>query len=257
MTSHYDRGYEKAAHLYDIFDNKDNIHFFLHYASEAGEILDIGAGTGRIAIPLAQKGINVFCVEPSPAMRKEFIRKLSAQPDLSKNMRIIDGDAMSFDFGRTFPAAFLSGTFDHFLDDNERIASLTNIGKHLKPNGKLIFDVFWGLMKDSPLSPAGEYKEGSKEYRRFVGGKLIPGNRKETILIFETYEFGKLIERIEERSLVGIIDRENLHITLEKTGFVVKNEYGNWDFTKYKNGDKLLIIEAICPHQSFRCGCER
>ncbi|GAH96544.1 unnamed protein product, partial [marine sediment metagenome] len=33
---------------------------------EAGEILDIGAGTGRIAIPLAEKGIKVFCIEPSP-----------------------------------------------------------------------------------------------------------------------------------------------------------------------------------------------
>lgn len=245
MTSHYDRGYEKAAHLYDIFDSKNNIDFFLHYASAAGEILDIGAGTGRIAIPLAKKGINVFCVEPSPSMRREFVRKLSARPDLSKNMRIIDSDAMSFDFGRTFPAAFLSGTFDHFLDDDERIASLTNISNHIKPHGKLIFDVFLGLMEDSPLSPAGEYKEGGKEYRRFVGGKVIPGNRKETILIFETYECGTLIERIEERSLVGIIDRESLYLILEKSGFVVKNEYSNWNFTKYKKGDELLIIEAL------------
>ncbi|UCG90888.1 MAG: class I SAM-dependent methyltransferase [candidate division WOR-3 bacterium] len=245
MTSHYDKGYEKAAHLYDIFDNKDNINFFLHFASEAAEIIDIGAGTGRIAIPLAQKGITVFCVEPSPAMRREFVRKLSARPHLSKNIRIMEGDAMSFDFGRTFPAAFLSATFDHFLDDDERIASLTNIARHLQPQGRLIFDVFLGLMKNSSLSPAGEYKEGNKEYRRFVGGKLIPGNRKETILIFETFESGTLIERIEERSLVGIIDRENLHKLLKKTGFEVQQELSNYDRTAFKRDDKLLIIEAM------------
>ncbi|MFX1249071.1 MAG: class I SAM-dependent methyltransferase, partial [Promethearchaeota archaeon] len=64
-----DKGYEKAAHLYDLFDTKKNIDFFYQYGKEAGKILDIGAGTGRIAIPLALKGIKVVCIEPSPAMR--------------------------------------------------------------------------------------------------------------------------------------------------------------------------------------------
>ena len=45
-------GYEKVAHLYDLFDRKENVEFFFHYASAAGEILDVGAGTGRITIPL-------------------------------------------------------------------------------------------------------------------------------------------------------------------------------------------------------------
>ena len=46
----YDTGYEKCAHLYDLFDTKENLKFFFHYASEAGEIFDIGAGTGRIRL---------------------------------------------------------------------------------------------------------------------------------------------------------------------------------------------------------------
>lgn len=51
MQSEQDRGYEKCAHLYHLFDAKENIEFFFHYASEAGQILDIGAGTGCIVIP--------------------------------------------------------------------------------------------------------------------------------------------------------------------------------------------------------------
>lgn len=38
-------GYEKSAHFYDLFDTKENIEFF-HFASEAGEILDIGVWRG-------------------------------------------------------------------------------------------------------------------------------------------------------------------------------------------------------------------
>ncbi|MGB2696593.1 MAG: class I SAM-dependent methyltransferase [Candidatus Zixiibacteriota bacterium] len=238
-------GYEKAAHLYDLFDTKENIEFFYHYASEAGEILDIGAGTGRIAIPLAERGVKVICIEPSPAMRAQFEKKLSARPDISKNIELVPGDAMSFNLNRTFAAAFLSGTFDHFLDDGERLASLKNIGKHLKPNGKLIFDVFLGLMKDSPLSPAGKVVKGDTEYRRFVGDTILPDEKMEVILVFETYKAGKLVERIEEQSVVGIIHRQRLHNLLEKSECEVKKEYGNYDFTEYREGDSLLIIESV------------
>lgn len=37
-------GYEKSAHLHDLFDQKENIDFFYHYADTAGDILDVGAG---------------------------------------------------------------------------------------------------------------------------------------------------------------------------------------------------------------------
>jgi 2-polyprenyl-3-methyl-5-hydroxy-6-metoxy-1,4-benzoquinol methylase len=55
-------GYERSAHLYDLFDAKPNIAFFSRYCQEAGEALDIGAGTGRIAIPLAKHGVEVCAV---------------------------------------------------------------------------------------------------------------------------------------------------------------------------------------------------
>ena len=141
----YDSGYEKCAHLYDLFDKKENVEFFLHYGLEAGEILDIGAGTGRIAIPLAEKGIKVFCIEPSPAMRREFLKKLSQRSD-----------------------------------------------------------------------------------------------KQETHLFFEIHESGKLIKQIEERSLVGIIDRKKVHRLLSETGFEVKQEFNNYDLSLAINFEKVL-----------------
>jgi SAM-dependent methyltransferase len=245
-------GYEKCAHLYDLFDTKENIEFFLRYASQAKEILDIGAGTGRIAIPLAQKGIKVFCVEPSPAMRREFLKKLGQRRDFSEKITLIAGDAASFDLGRTFPAAFLSGSFDHFLDDQERLSSLTNINKHLDQNSKLVFDLFLESAKDMQLSPAGTVKKNNLEYRRFVGGKHLPDGKKEVLLTFEIYESGKLIERIEERSLVGIIDRDKIHRLLIGTGFEVQREFSNYDFTKFQDEDSLLIVEVVKKNKKTR-----
>jgi 2-polyprenyl-3-methyl-5-hydroxy-6-metoxy-1,4-benzoquinol methylase len=81
----YHGGYEKCAHLYDLFDEKENVQSFLHYAPEAGEILDIGAGTGRIAIPIAENGIKIYRVEPSPAMVKEFKKRIEGRKETRKN----------------------------------------------------------------------------------------------------------------------------------------------------------------------------
>jgi len=228
-----------------MFDQKANIEFFFHYASRAEEVLDIGAGTGRIALPLAGRGVEVVCIEPSPAMRREFEMKLARQPDLSTHIRLVAGRANSFDLGRTFSLAFLSGCFDHFLDDKERISSLTNIARHLDVKGALVFDVFLGLMGDSPLSPAGTVRVDTKEYRRLVGGKVLPGHKKETQLVFDTYEGGELVERIEETSIVGVTNKDGIYQVLAKSGFTVREEWGDYDFAPYQEGGSLLIIEAV------------
>lgn len=178
-------------------------------------------------------------------MRQEFETKLSQQPELSARIDLLPGEADSFRLGRTFSVAFLSGSFDHFLDDAERISSLANIARHLDRQGTLVFDVYLGLMGDSPLSAAGRAKAGSREYRRLVGGKVLPGHKKETHLVFETYEDGKLIERVDETSLTGITSRPEIHRVLEKSGFTVREEWGDYDFTPYQEGDSLLIVEAV------------
>lgn len=180
-----DRGYEQVAHLYDLFDTKANIPFFGHYAARVDEILDVGAGTGRIAIPMAQKGTRVVCVEPSPAMRAELRRKLEAQPALGARICLVAADAASFQLGRELPAAFMSGSFDHLLSPTERFVSLRNIARHLLPGATLVFDVFVGLMRDRPLSAAGQVTAGGRDYRRFVATQVLPDHTIEVRLLYE------------------------------------------------------------------------
>lgn len=241
----YHGGYEKVSHLHDIFDNKDNISFFLHYAEKKESILDVGAGTGRIAIPIAEGGIKVYCVEPSPAMCREFKRKISWKREIEDNIILINSDASSYKFRKVSPLVVLSGTFDHFLDDNERISALENIHRHMEPGGKLIFDVFIGLMKDSSLHPAGFVKDENLEYRRYTENRILPEGIMEVLLVYEIYENGRLIERVEQESSAGITNRDKIHALLERTGFKIDREFGDYKFTPFKEGDDLLIIEAI------------
>jgi SAM-dependent methyltransferase len=249
-------GYERSAHLYDLFDQKHNVGLFSRYAMLAGEILDIGAGTGRIAIPLAEMGVRVVCVEPSPAMRDQLRAKLIERPELNDRVTLVPGDAASFDLERTFAAAFLSGTYDHFLDNEERLLSLRNIARHLEPGGTLVFDVFLGLMEDSSLSPAGEVQRGNRTYRRFVGRRILPGRKVKVKLTFEVYQNGELVGQIEQSSIAGITERSEVHDLLAETGFSVRREFSDYDFTPYQEGDGLLIVEAVYDPQLDQGGSD-
>ncbi|MFP4460462.1 MAG: class I SAM-dependent methyltransferase [Candidatus Zixiibacteriota bacterium] len=238
------QGYEKSAKLYDIFDNKKNHDFFMEYAQEQKEILDIGAGTGRIAIPLAKKKIDVYCVEPSRAMLDVFEKKIS-KIDIGGKIVLHKAFASTFKIHQKFKIAFMSGCFDHFLTDTERIDSLINIRKHLEDDGRLVFDVFIGLMEESELVPAGEIQIDNRVYKRFVGGKIVDNHIKETKLTYEIFEDGKKIDTIEEISPVGITSRERIHKLLKIANYEICNEYSDFDFTTFKYGDDLLIIEAM------------
>jgi SAM-dependent methyltransferase len=243
-----ERSYGRSAHLYDLFDDKDNVELFHHYGSLAGEMLDVGAGTGRIAIPLAESGVRLWCVEPSRAMRREFEGKLALRPDLAGRIKLYAGNARSFKLGRTFPAAILSGTYDHFLDDEEQVASLANIASHLGPGGVLVFDVFLGLMQERPLAPAGEVTVGGRVIRRSIGARRVD-DQIEVTLVYEVLEGSDadLIERIEERGWVGITTREGVHRALDEAGLELRQEFRDYDKKPYQAGDPLLIVQAVKP----------
>jgi SAM-dependent methyltransferase len=238
-------GYEKVAHLYDIFDVKENVDFFVGYATEAGEILDIGAGTGRIAIPIAEQGARVWCVEPSRAMLSQFREKLAKNPEISDRITLIEKDAVGFRVRQRFPAAVMSGSFDHLLTEEERREALANIGGHLDMKGRLVFDIGLGYMDDSPLKPAGEKIVGATTYRRFVGRKVAPGPKIAYSLVFEIVEGGTVKERIEQTSFAGIVDRPTVHRLLKEAGFRIAREFGGYGSVPYCEGDDILVIEAF------------
>jgi len=86
---------------------------------------------------------------------------------------------------------------------------------------------------------------GERDIRRLVGGQVLPGRRKETVLVFEVYERGVLVDRVEERSLVGITDRGAIHRLLRAGGFAVRQEWASYDREPFREGDVFLLVEAV------------
>ena len=115
------------------------LDFYLELALEAAragaEVLEIGCGTGRIALRLAQAGVRVVGLDLSPSMLA-LAREKSGNLD---GARWIEGDMRSFDLGRQFPLILIPGhSFLHLLTAEDQLASLRRILRHLLPGGRLV-----------------------------------------------------------------------------------------------------------------------
>ncbi len=239
-----DKGYEKSAKYYDLFDDKPNINFFVDFAKQYKSILDIGAGTGRIAIPIAQTGVKVVCIEPSRAMRSIFQEKLSYLPHLKEKIAIVNSEADNFHLSEFFPAAILSGCFDHFLTPSERYQALVNIFNHLDPKGRILFDVFLGAMKDQSWIPAGEKERDEKTIKRLLKTECLKNNILKVTLLYQVYKNDEKISEDIQLSQAAITTLEEIEILLSKVGFNITNKWGSYQRTPFVHGGKLLILEA-------------
>ena len=130
------------------------IHFLdkIFRRHKATAILDIACGTGRHAIGLKRKGYEVEGIDVSSDMIKYAQRKTKDQ-ELSIDFTI--GDMRYFRLKRKFDAAIIFFTSFAYLDTNDDvIGALENINRHLKANGILIIETFFGW----PRIVADEFK---------------------------------------------------------------------------------------------------
>lgn len=123
----YDRRWEEmAAEGVDIHGEAD-------FVASLGpsSVLDAGCGTGRVALELARRGLDVAGVDLDPSMLDVARAK---GPDLTW----VHADLLSVDLGRAFDAAVLAGNVMIFLAAGTEAAVVANLARHLEPGGALV-----------------------------------------------------------------------------------------------------------------------
>ena len=123
----------------------------------AGEVLDIGCGTGRVALDLAARGHRVTGVDSDP----ELIRALSARADGA--VRGVVADARSLELERAFALAVAPMQVIQLMGGAEgRAALLASVRRHLEPGAVLalaIADPYEELPPESALPPLPDVRE--------------------------------------------------------------------------------------------------
>ncbi|HSP73392.1 MAG TPA: class I SAM-dependent methyltransferase [Gaiellaceae bacterium] len=135
---------ERVAERYDessvdMFEPAavDPVVDFLAELAGGGAALELGIGTGRIALPLARRGVRVHGIDLSEAM----VARLRAKPG-AEQIGVTIGDFATTTVEGTFSVAYLVfNTIMNLTTQDEQVACFENVAAHLEPGGCFVIEV--------------------------------------------------------------------------------------------------------------------
>jgi SAM-dependent methyltransferase len=133
VAARYD---ESSAEMFDPAVVDPVVDFIVELAGN-GRALELGIGTGRIALPLAQRGVPVHGIELSKAMAA----RLRAKPD-GEDIGVTIGDFATTTVDGTFSLAYLVfNTILNLTTQEAQVACFRNVAAHLEPGGCFLIEV--------------------------------------------------------------------------------------------------------------------
>jgi SAM-dependent methyltransferase len=133
VAARYD---ESEAEMFDPAVVEPAVDFLAALAGK-GRALELGIGTGRIALPLAQRGIPVHGIDLSKAMAARLRDKPGAE-----DIGVTIGDFATTSVEGTFSLAYLVfNTIMNLTTQASQVACFRNVAQHLEPGGCFVIEV--------------------------------------------------------------------------------------------------------------------
>ena len=233
---------------------QEDLPFWLEIVEGKDPILDLGCGTGRMTIPLAEAGHRVWGCDRDLAML-EIARTTLKKEDSGTRSRVrwLAADITRFRFNLPFQAALCTCNTYSTLDFNERDRLLSCLGDYLSSGGLFAFSVpnpylLQELVEED--QPTIETIFQHPDTGEPVQVSSLIQDREEGI--GWTWYYDQLQNHGEvERTTVEIVhsgsSREAYLQQLDAAGLQVSAQYGDYDFSPWDEGSPYLIVTAVKP----------
>jgi len=154
IAGEYDELYD------DMFDTDSAVGCLIELAG-AGPVLELGIGTGRLALPMIRAGLEVHGVEAS----EEMVALLRAKPD-GADIPVIVGDFAQVTVPGTFSLVILAVNTIYALPDQDAQARcFANAAAHLAPGGRFVLDAW--------VPDVAQFSDGPSVRPRSVSSKRV------------------------------------------------------------------------------------
>lgn len=221
---------------------QDDLHYIQDYIGTKKEpIIELACGTGRIAIPLAARGIPVFGVDLHEGMIQHAIEKASKR---GVQIQFSLQDCTQLQLPITTNFIYMTGnSFQHFLTNESQNALLQSVKKHLQPGGEFLFDTRNAIL--NVLSAIDEYKEqtitsNGENRKTFHREEYNPVTQ--ILTCRAVHQQGQ--QTFEDAILLRYTYPMEMTRLLQQNGFELKHLYGSWQRSEFHALSPSMVVHA-------------
>lgn len=244
----------KDPNLYDLLydDVTEDINFYLNIAHPYSNILEFGAGTGRVTIPLAKNGHNIVAVDIEQVMLDKLWGKIKNDEVLKEKIKILNGDMCNFIGQLKYDCIIIPFTsFNYLLTQKEQLSCLNTVRDNLSNDGIAVIELlsertFNDVNSQKRLTYIKDIPIDDKYYYEYWRNTTL--NIKERVInqkrVFKLFNNKKEIsekEFIWNNRFVTITDFVDL---FNECGLEISTIYGDCKMNEYKNNSEDVFVKV-------------
>ena len=230
--------------VYDVaFPWSRDDDFFLSVVNETPEsrVLDLGCGTGRLALGMAAAGHAVTGVEPARAS----LAAARAKPG-AERVSWIEGMSPILPSSAFDIAVMTSHVAQFFVDDSEWRRTLADLRRSLVPGGRLVFDARDPRAREwerwNPIDSL--FRVALPDAQEVEVWTEVTDERDATVSFAMHYGFPDG-EELQSTATLRFRTEDEVRASLQGEGFIIERMYGGWNRQPVGMGDGELLVVAV------------
>ncbi len=252
--------FDQWAEIYDsIFSYvREDIPFYVEEARQSeGPVLELGCGTGRVVIPIAEAGIDTVGLDFSSAMLRVAQSKARCMDEGAGVLSLVRADMRDFVLNQKFKLIVIPFRgFMSLMSVQDQVRTLVRISHHLAPGGRLIFNIF--VPDLNMLVQEGEVPYHFRDVTvPDTGTRLVVWHQSRydnyhqiintRVITEELDEDGVVCKRFYRDFPLRYIHRWEMHHLLQICGFQLLDLYGDFDRTPFDETSTEMIWVTAAP----------
>lgn len=259
MTAAEQRAADLARYYdLDLVSDPGDLDLYLALAARTeGPILELAAGTGRLAVPLAASGRSVTALDSDPAMLARAAarwRDLQPSAEPGSDLQLVEDDLLHADLGPRFGLTILAlNSLFLFAEPGDQAAVVTALARHLRPGGWAVVDVWLPGPEDLvrydghlELEWQRDDPETGERVAKLVSARYEPGDGvAELTTWFEAWPpQGGPLRRVAREDRLRLVAAADLGRWAAEAGLEVETLAGDYELHPFGPGAERAVLIA-------------